>query len=73
MPTLARNQASDCANPEIDIFFDVGGVATDVDSLEFIIFEDVTTPGTPIPITAIKPASIEPYVCRRFQMEVFLP
>lgn len=46
MPTLARNQASDCANPELDIFFDVGGVATDVDSLEFQIFEDVTTPGT---------------------------
>lgn len=50
MPSLARNQASDCANPELDIFTKVNGVLTDVYSLEFTIEEEVTTPGTPIQV-----------------------
>lgn len=50
MPALARLQASDCDNPELDIFTRVNGVLTDVYSLEFVIEEDVTTPGTPIQV-----------------------
>ncbi len=50
MPAIARGQASNCSNPEIDVFTKVNGVPTDVDSLEFIIFEDVTNPGTPIQV-----------------------
>lgn len=50
MPELSRGQASDCANPVLDIFTQVNGVPTDVYSLEFQIFEDVTTPGTPIQV-----------------------
>ena len=50
MPELARGQASDCANPALDIFTQVNGVLTDVAVLEFQIFEDVTTPGTPIQV-----------------------
>lgn len=48
MPALARGQASNCSNPELDLFTKVNGVLTDVDTLEFIIFDEVTTPGTPI-------------------------
>jgi hypothetical protein len=47
MVALAQGQASDCDNPELDIFIQVNGVLTDVYSLEFIIKENVTTPGTP--------------------------
>lgn len=50
MPALARNQASSCSNPILDIFTKVNGVLTDVAVLEFAIFEDVTTPGTPIQV-----------------------
>lgn len=50
MPALARLQASDCDNPELDIFTRVNGVLTDVYSLEFVIEEDVSTPGTPIQV-----------------------
>lgn len=50
MPALARGQASDCANPELDVFFKVNGILTDVFSLEYVIEEDVTTPGTPIQV-----------------------
>ncbi len=50
MPALERLQASDCANPEIDVFTKVGGVSTDVFLLEYIIEEDVTNPGTPIQV-----------------------
>lgn len=50
MPSLARNQASDCSNPELDIFTKVNGILTDVYSLEFIVEEEVTTPGTPIQV-----------------------
>lgn len=50
MPALARLQASDCDYPELDIFTRVNGVLTDVYSLEFVIDEDVTTPGSPIQV-----------------------
>lgn len=53
MPELARGQASDCANPALDIFTQVNGTLTDVASLEFQIFEDVTTPGTPVQVYPI--------------------
>lgn len=50
MPSLERLQASDCANPAIDIFTKVNGVLTDVFLLEYVIEEDVTNPGTPIQV-----------------------
>lgn len=50
MPTLARNQASNCGNPELDIFFRIGGVPTNVERLEFQIFEMVTNPAAPVQV-----------------------
>lgn len=39
MPALARGQASDCTNPVLDLFTQVGGVLTDVAVLEYQIFD----------------------------------
>jgi hypothetical protein len=50
MPALARGQESSCSYPELDLFTKVNGVLTDMYSVEFIIYEDVTTPGTPIQV-----------------------
>jgi hypothetical protein len=50
MPALARGQASNCSNPILDIFTKVSGISTDVAVLQFVIFEEVTTPGTPIQV-----------------------
>lgn len=50
MPSLARGQASDCSNPELDLFTKVNGILTDVYSLEFVIEEDVTNPGSPVQV-----------------------
>jgi len=44
MAVLSPGQIADCANPELDVFFDIGGVPTDVSSLEYIIYEKVTIP-----------------------------
>ena len=44
VPALARNQASSCANPALDLFTQVNGVLVDVAVLEFQIF-DVSDPG----------------------------
>lgn len=50
MPTLARNQASDCDNPELDLYIRIGAVPTNLHSLEFQILENVTTPGSPVQV-----------------------
>lgn len=51
MPKLARNQASDCDYPELDIYTQVSGVGfVDVFSLEYVIKEDVTSPGSPVQV-----------------------
>lgn len=50
MASIAREQTSNCANPVLDIFFTQNGVLTDVSSLEYEIFEDVSTPGTPVKV-----------------------
>lgn len=47
MAALIPGQTSDCANPELDVFVTANGTKVDVAELEFIIFENVTTPGTP--------------------------
>ena len=44
MPALARGQASNCANPTLDLFTQVNGVLVDVAVLEFQVF-DVSDPG----------------------------
>ena len=46
---LIRNELVDGANPKLEVFFkdrSAGGALIDVDSLEFAIFERVTTPPT---------------------------
>lgn len=50
MAKLSPDQTSDCSNPELDIFITVSGTKVDVSSLEYIVFEDVTTPGVPIQV-----------------------
>lgn len=50
MPALARNQASDCLNPILDIFTFQNGIYVDVFSLEFQIFEKVTDPMVPVQV-----------------------
>lgn len=42
MATLEQEATSDCSNPILDVFFRVLGVPTDVFSLEYQIFEQVT-------------------------------
>jgi len=39
MPALARGQASSCENPALDLFTQVGGVLTDVEVLEYQVFD----------------------------------
>jgi hypothetical protein len=55
MPAIARNQASNCANPILDIFTFQNSIMVDVYSLEFQVFEKVTTPGTPIQVYPATP------------------
>lgn len=52
MPALARGQASNCANPTIDVFTSVNGVLTDVAVLEFQIFDvsDAAKQITPVQV-----------------------
>jgi len=52
MPALARGQASDCANPVLDIFTQVNGVLTDVAELAFQIFDvsDAAKQQTPVQV-----------------------
>lgn len=50
MTALARGQASDCSNPELDLYTLVNGVRTDMYSVEFVIQENVTNPGTPVQV-----------------------
>lgn len=50
MPALSRGQASDCTNPVLDIFTAVSGTRTDVDLLEFQIWEKVTNPLVPVQV-----------------------
>lgn len=50
MPALARGQASDCTNPELDLFTLVNGVKTNMDTVEFQVFEKVTDPDNPIQV-----------------------
>jgi hypothetical protein len=59
MPALARGQASDCSNPELDLFTTVSGVPTDVSSLSFQIFEKVTNPLVPAQIFPVTPGDKE--------------
>jgi hypothetical protein len=47
MPRIAQGQTSDCANPVLDLFTVVNGLVTDVEVLEFQIW-DVT--GTPVQV-----------------------
>jgi hypothetical protein len=47
MPALERSESSNCSNPVIDVFLRIGGVLTDPYSLEYIIYELETVPGTP--------------------------
>lgn len=49
MPALSRSQASNCANPVLDLFIAVSGVLTDLSQLEFQVFEKVTGP-TPVQV-----------------------
>jgi hypothetical protein len=52
MSALARGQASDCANPVLDIFTQVNGVLTDVAELTFQIFDvsDATKQQNPVQV-----------------------
>jgi hypothetical protein len=57
MPALARNQASSCANPTLDLFTQVNGVLVDVAALEFQIF-DVSDPGKQQSPVQVHPATV---------------
>lgn len=57
MPALARNQASGCANPALDLFTQVNGVLIDVAVLEFQIF-DVSDPGKQQNPVQVYPATV---------------
>jgi hypothetical protein len=48
--TLSPGQTSDCTTPALDLFTVVDGTPVNVAELEFQIFEDVTTPGTPVQV-----------------------
>lgn len=50
MPALSRGQASDCSNPEIDLYTAVNGTLTDVAVVEFQVWELVTDPENPVQV-----------------------
>ena len=50
MAALGRGQSSGCTNPVLQLFTPVGGVLYDVDSLEFIVLENISAPGTPVQV-----------------------
>lgn len=50
MVAIAPGQSSSCTNPVLDIFTQVSGSLVNVDSLEYIIFENVSTPGSPVQV-----------------------
>lgn len=50
MPNLSIGQTSDCDNALLDLYTRVNGVVTDMYSVEFVIVDRVTTPGTDIQI-----------------------
>ena len=45
MPLVERSQVSSASAPALDLFTTLNGVPTDVVSLEFAIFEKISTPG----------------------------
>lgn len=57
MAALARGQASDCANPVLDLFTHVNGVLTDVAELGFQIF-DVSDPAKQQSPVQVHPATL---------------
>lgn len=51
MPALVRSETSDCTNPTLDLFVkDGSGNPVNASSVEFQIFENVSTPGVPVQI-----------------------
>lgn len=50
MPAMGLGETSNCANPKLDIYTKLGGAFVDVSSLEFEIYEKVTTPTVPIKV-----------------------
>lgn len=54
MPGLIRGETSDCENPKLDLFTTVDGVAVDMTSVEYQIFEKINDPSAP---TQVHPAS----------------
>ena len=50
MGALGRGEASNCTNPKLDVFMRLGGVLVDIYSLEFEIYEKVSTPSTPVKV-----------------------
>lgn len=54
MGALAIGQSSSCANPILDLYTQVAGVATNVAQLEFQIF-DQTTPSSPVQVYPATP------------------
>lgn len=50
MPEIRRGQSSSCSNPVLDLYTRISGTLVDLYSLEFAIFDEVTTPGTPIQV-----------------------
>lgn len=57
MSALARGQASNCANPVLDLFTQVNGVLVDVAALEFQVF-DVSDPGKQLAPVQVHPATV---------------
>lgn len=57
MPALARNQASSCTHPVLDLFTQVNGVLVDVAALEFQIF-DVSDAGKQQDPVQVYPATV---------------
>lgn len=50
MPALGPNETSDCTNPVLDLFTQIGQSLTDMSVVEFQIFEKVTNPAAPIQV-----------------------
>lgn len=57
MSALARGQASNCANPVLDLFTQVNGILVDVAVLEFQVF-DVSDPGKQLAPVQVYPAAL---------------
>jgi len=57
---MVRGETSDCSSPKLDVFFTIGGVATDVAVLEFQIFDiaDELLPIQVFPLSGREPVNV---------------